>query len=380
MKPKHQVMHKLTQILKQRVDTTNAAPVVTPIYQNSAFEAHSPFFYTRKNNPNVEELEQVFCALEESAHAVCCSTGMAAISNTLLLLKPGDHLVINQLIYGCSYVLFERFCEQFQIALTVLDLSTKEGVLAIPQQATMVLFETPTNPFVRSIDIAAVAQQAKKHNPSCLIVVDNTWATPLFQQPLLHGADLALYSATKYFSGHSDVMGGVLTTNDANLAQKLRDARFYHGAVMDPNSAWLLRRSMQTFTIRMRAHGQTTIQIRDWLASQSGVEEVFYPDVDGQQLTGYATLLFFTLNAKLSERYDDFVAALQLFDTGTGMACVTSMVARPYTGSHASMNEQQKQQMGLTCQLVRLSIGLEEVEDLIADLQQAFDHIGANND
>ena len=178
-------MHKLTQILKQRVDTTNAAPVVTPIYQNSAFEAHSPFFYTRKNNPNVEELEQVFCALEESEHAVCCSTGMAAISNTLLLLKPGDHLVINQLIYGCSYVLFERFCEQFQIALTVLDLSTKEGILAIPQQATMVLFETPTNPFVRSIDIAVVAQQAKKHNPSCLIVVDNTWATPLFQQPLL---------------------------------------------------------------------------------------------------------------------------------------------------------------------------------------------------
>jgi len=379
MKQKRRVMHKLTQILKQRVDTTNAAPVVTPIYQNSAFEAHSPFFYTRKNNPNVEELEQVFCALEECAHSVCCSTGMAAISNTLLLLKPGAHLVINQLIYGCSYVLFERFCEQYQIQLTVLDLSSLDGISAMPEDVSMVLFETPTNPFVRSIDIAAVAQRAKACNPACLVVVDNTWATPLFQQPLLHGADLALYSATKYFSGHSDVMGGVLTTNDEALAQKLREARFYHGAILDPNSAWLLRRSMQTFHIRMRAHGQATTQIRDWLKLQSGVEEVFYPNIDGHQLTGYATLLFFTLDARLSERYDDFVAALQLFDTGTGMACVTSMVARPYTGSHASMNEQQKQQMGLNRQLVRLSIGLEEVQDLIADLRQAFDQIGAHD-
>lgn len=371
-------MHKLTQILKQRVDTTNAAPVVTPIYQNSAFEAHSPFFYTRKNNPNVEELEQVFCALEESAFAVCCSTGMAAISNTLLLLKPGDHLVINQLIYGCSYVLFERFCQQYQIELTVLDLTSDEGINAMPQDVSMVLFETPTNPFVRSIAIAAVAKQAKKCNPNCVVVVDNTWATPLFQQPLMHGADLSLYSATKYFSGHSDVMGGVLTTNDPVLAQHLREARFYHGAILDPNSAWLLRRSMQTFTIRMRAHGQVTTQIRDWLQQQSGVEAVFYPQIDGSQLKGYATLLFFTLAESLSERYDEFVSALQLFDTGTGMACVTSMVARPYSGSHASMNEQQKQQMGLTRQLVRLSIGLEEVDDLIADLSQAFEQIGAN--
>lgn len=371
-------MHKLTKVLKHRVDTTNADPVVTPIYQNSAFSASSPFFYTRKNNPNVEELEQVFCALEESAFAVCCSTGMAAISNTLLLLKPGDHLVINQLIYGCSYVLFERFCAQFQIKLSVLDLSSKAGIEAIPQDVSMVLFETPTNPFVRSIDISNVSAKAKAHNPNALVVVDNTWATPLFQQPLLHGADIALYSATKYFSGHSDVMGGVLTTNSDALAQHLRDARFYHGAILDPNSAWLLRRSMQTFELRMKVQGEATRIVRDWLAQQNGVEEVFYPTIDGVQLTGYATLLFFTLEARLSEKYDTFIEALNLFDTGTGMACVTSMVARPYTGSHASMNDAQKAQMGLTKQLVRLSIGLEQIEDLIADLSRAFEMIQSN--
>lgn len=372
-------MHKLTQVLRKRVDASAADPVVTPIYQNSAFSASSPFFYTRKNNPNVEELEQVIAALEESAHAVCCSTGMAAISNTLLLLKPGDTLVINQLIYGCSYVLFERFCSQYQIHLSVLDLTTNEGISAMPKDVTMVLFETPTNPFVHSISISNVSRRAKELNPNALVVVDNTWATPLFQQPLLHGADIVLYSATKYFSGHSDVMGGVLTTNQPHLAQHLRDARFYHGAILDPNSAWLLRRSMQTFALRMRAQGEATVVVNDWLAQQNGVEEVFYPEIDGVQLTGYATLLFFTLSENLSDKYDAFVAALSLFDTGTGMACVTSMVARPYTGSHASMNDAQKAQMGLTKRLVRLSIGLEQVEDLIADLQQAFLQISAND-
>ncbi|MEN9699495.1 MAG: hypothetical protein RLZZ301_693 [Bacteroidota bacterium] len=365
-------MHKLTQVLKTRIDITQADPVVTPIFQNSAFSSSSPFFYTRKNNPNVEELEAVFCALEASEYAICCSTGMAAISATLLLLKPGDVLVINQLIYGCSYVLFERYCAQFQIKLVVLDLTSEAGINAIPETVNMVLFETPTNPFVRSIDISKVAEKAKKHTPSCVVVVDNTWATPLYQQPLIHGADIALYSATKYFSGHSDVMGGLVTTNSERIAQHLRDARFYHGAILDPNSAWLLRRSMQTFALRMEAQGKSTRIVCEWLRQQSGVEEVFYPTIDGSQLTGYGTLLFFTLEASLSQHYEAFVEALTLFDTGTGMACVTSMVARPYTGSHASMNEAQKQQMGLTKQLVRLSIGLEQVEDLVEDLSRAF--------
>lgn len=365
-------MHKITKMLHERIDIADTHPVVTPIFQNSAFEAHSPYFYTRKDNPNVVELERVMSVLEESEFAVCCSTGMAAIASVLQLLKPGDVLVVNQLIYGCSYKLFQRYCEQFHIDLHFLDLTTEAGILSMPNNVSMVLFESPTNPFVHTLSIQHVATVAKSKNPNALVVVDNTWATPLYQQPMKWGADIALYSATKYFSGHSDVMGGVLTTNNAEIHQKLRDTRFYQGAVMDPNSAWLLRRSMQTFEIRMKAHAETTVIIRDWLEKHPGVTKVYYPNIDGVQLTGYATLLFFDLREDLIDRYPDFIQALKWFDTGTGMACVTSMVARPFTGSHASMADAEKLQIGLTSQLVRLSIGLENTQDLIDDLSTAF--------
>ena len=370
-------MYNNTRLLHERIDITDTFPVVTPIFQNSAFEAHSPYFYTRKDNPNVVELEQVMRILEESEHAVCCSTGMAAIASVLQLLKPGDSLVVNRLIYGCSYKLFQRYCDQFQIALHLLDLSDSDGIAAIPDNVSMVLFESPTNPFVNTLSIQRIATAAKSKNPNALVVVDNTWATPLYQQPLKWGADIALYSATKYFSGHSDVMGGVLTTNDAEIYTRLRDTRFYQGAVMDPNSAWLLRRSMQTFQIRMKAHAETTVIIRDWLSKHPGVVKVYYPEIDGEQLTGYATLLFFDLREDLIDAYPEFIKALRWFDTGTGMACVTSMIARPYTGSHASMADAEKATIGLTPQLVRLSIGLENTQDLIDDLSQAFEAIGA---
>ena len=368
-------MHNNTRLLHERIDITDTFPVVTPIFQNSAFEAHSPYFYTRKDNPNVVELEQVMRILEESEHAVCCSTGMAAIASVLQLLKPGDSLVVNRLIYGCSYKLFQRYCDQFQIALHLLDLSDSDGIAAIPDNVSMVLFESPTNPFVNTLSIQRIATAAKSKSPKALVVVDNTWATPLYQQPLKWGADIALYSATKYFSGHSDVMGGVLTTNDAEIYTRLRDTRFYQGAVMDPNSAWLLRRSMQTFHIRMKAHAETTVIIRDWLSKHPGVVKVYYPEIDGEQLTGYATLLFFDLREDLIDAYPEFIKALRWFDTGTGMACVTSMIARPYTGSHASMADAEKATIGLTPQLVRLSIGLENTQDLIDDLSQAFEAI-----
>lgn len=368
-------MHKITKMLHERIDIADTHPVVTPIFQNSAFEAHSPYFYSRKDNPNVVELERVMSVLEESEFAICCSTGMAAIASVLQLLKPGDVLVVNQLIYGCSYKLFQRYCEQFQIDLHFLDLTKEAGILSMPNNVSMVLFESPTNPFVHTLSIQQVATVARSKNPNALVVVDNTWATPLYQQPMKWGADIALYSATKYFSGHSDVMGGVLTTNNAEIHQKLRETRFYQGAVMDPHSAWLLRRSMQTFEIRMKAHAETTVIICDWLEKHPGIAKVYYPNIDGVQLTGYATLLFFDLREDLIDRYTDFIQALKWFDTGTGMACVTSMVARPFTGSHASMSDEEKSEIGLSPQLVRLSIGLESTDDLIADLASAFDVI-----
>lgn len=365
-------MSKETDLLHCRVETGGALPAVTPLYQTSAFEAKSPYFYTRNSNPNIAELESLVAALEGARHAIAMTTGMAAISNVLHLLSPGDTLVANQHIYGCTYKLLQRFAAFLRLELVILDLSTEPGMRAIPRATRMVIFETPTNPFLKTVDIAAVCEAVKSRNDRTLVVVDNTWATPLYQRPLERGADISLHSATKYFSGHSDVMGGVLLTDRANLHDELRSYRFYNGTILDPHSAWLLRRSMQTFAMRMAHHYQATAEIRDFLATCPQVRRVYYPHIDGTQLTGYGALIFFDLREDLVAHYGAFARSLRYFGTGTGMACVTSMVAQPYTGSHASMTPEEKAAMGLDQGLVRLSIGLENLSDLKEDLAQAL--------
>ncbi|MCP4940738.1 MAG: PLP-dependent transferase [Planctomycetaceae bacterium] len=365
----------LTAALHQKIDNSITRPVVTPLYQNSAFTADSPYFYTRLNNPNCEELEQVVACFEEASHAITVTTGMAAISLASRLLAPGDHVVLNSLIYGCTYKFFQRLSRLLNLKITVLDLSQPASLQKIPADVRMVFFETPTNPFLKSISISAVAQRAKALNPSSLIVVDNTWATPMFQKPLQHGADISLYSATKYFSGHSDVMGGVVVVDRQDLAEQLRDERFYSGAILDPHSAWLIRRSMQTFALRMQSHQDSTSLLAKWLESLPQIIRVYQPHVDGRQLTGYGGILFCDLRQDLVERYTEFSQALRLFDTGTAMACVTSMVAQPYSGSHASMSADEKAEMGLGKELIRLCFGLENIEDLKRDIQNALEKI-----
>ena len=365
-------MKNFTESLHTKVDTTRDAPAVTPIYQASAFEAHSEFFYTRKNNPNIQELEDTVAVLAQANHALAVTTGMASISIVLNLLKPKQHLIINKYLYGCSYKLFQWFCENYQLKLTIADLSDTENWNNL-EAADMVLFETPTNPFLYSVNIQAFSDSMKAKNTDCLIVVDNTWATPLYQKPCNCGADISLHSATKYFGGHSDVMGGMLVMNNTELYDKLKSLRFYFGAILAPFSAWLLKRSLQTLEIRLEKHKRTTVELVEFLRTRKEITEVFYPEVDGKQLTDYATLVFFTLAEGYKDSYVKFSQGLKLFSTGTGMACVTSMVAQPFSGSHASMCDEEKEEMGLDKSLVRLSFGLEDVTDLTADLSQAFE-------
>ncbi len=365
----------VTQALHERIDNAKTHPVVTPLYQASAFKADSPYFYTRHSNPNFEELERVVARFEECSHALSVTTGMAAISIVCRLLRPGDHLVVNSLIYGCSYKYFQRLQQSLGLRLTVLDLTERASLDRLPSDVGMVVLETPTNPFLKTIDIAAVAARTKSLNPSALVVVDNTWATPVFQQPLQHGADISLYSATKYFSGHSDVMGGVVAVDRDDLAEQLREERFYSGAILDPHSAWLLRRSMQTFALRMQAHQQSTAALAQWLRTTPQIKQVYLPTVNGEQLRGYGGIVFCSLRDDLAARYTEFAQALKWFDTGTGMACVTSMVAQPFSGSHASLSSHEKTQMGIDQGLVRLCFGLESVDDLKNDLRRALQQI-----
>ncbi|MCC6554902.1 MAG: PLP-dependent transferase [Polyangiaceae bacterium] len=365
-------MNPITKALHMRVDSSDAKPSVTPLFQASAFESTSPYFYTRKNNPNIAELEETIRAIEGSKHAVAVTTGMAAIRTALELLRPGDGVVMNADIYGCSYKLIQRVANQLDLRLTILDLSVPGNLDRIHDRTRMVFFETPTNPFLKVVDIQRVSSGVKARSPDALVVVDNTWATSLFQRPLEHGADISLHSATKFFSGHSDVMGGILLMDREDLHEEIRSARFYSGAILDPHSAWLLRRSLQTFPLRMAHHQAVTREMVKFLGGLPQVTRVYHPEIDGRQLLGYGCIVFFDLRADLVPRYGDFIKALKLFGTGTGMACVTSMVAQPYTGSHASMTAEEKAEMGLGPGLVRLCFGLEDPKDLMEDVRSAL--------
>ena len=231
---------------------------------------------------------------------------------------------------------------------------------------------SPTNPFLKTVDINRVSNHYKKLNSNCIVVVDNTWASPLYQSPCNLGADISLHSATKYISGHSDVMGGVILTNDLKIDELIRTRRFYTGANLDPHSAWLLRRSLHTLDIRLEKQGKTTKKIISFLETRNEIDKVYYPDIDGIQMVDYATLLFFDFRKDLVSKYSIFSQKLQLFSTGTGMACVTSMVAQPFTGSHASMDSIEKESMGLSLSTIRLSFGLEDPNDLITDIENAL--------
>lgn len=364
-----------TKSLHLRINNAEVKPIVTPLYQNSAFSSQSPYFYTRKNNPNYEELEQVVAIIEGSKYVLAVTTGMAAISITANLLRPNDTVLINKDVYGCSYKFFKRFTSHRNIKLITLDLSEEETLKKIPSDLNMVMFETPTNPFLKTIDISKITKAVKKMNPNALIVVDNTWATPLYQKPLDLGADLCVYSATKFFSGHSDVMGGFVSTNNAQLANSLKNDRFYNGLILDPHSAWLLRRSMFTFNIRMENHQVVANDMKDFLKELPQVNKVYYPKIDGRQLNGYGCILFFEIREDLVDTYQKFAEALNIFDTGTGMACVTSTIAQPYTGSHASMTDEEKKEMGLGKNLIRLCFGLESIDDLKKDIKDALNYV-----
>ena len=363
-------MKNITKSLHTRVDVSNAYPAATPIYQNSAFEAQSDFFYSRKNNPNVQELENAVRYLEGAKFGIATTTGMSAINLVLSLLKPNQTIVINKLIYGCTFKYLEWFAENYNCNLMIEDLSA--DISNIKYTADLVFFETPTNPFLKTVDINFVCNHYKKLNSNCIVVVDNTWASPLYQSPCNLGADVSLHSATKYISGHSDVMGGVILTNDLKIDELIRTRRFYTGANLDPHSAWLLRRSLHTLDIRLKKQGKTTKKIVSFLETRNEIDKVYYPNVDGVQMVDYATLLFFDFKDYLVTKYPLFSQKLQLFSTGTGMACVTSMVAQPFTGSHASMNSIEKENMGLSLSTIRLSFGLEDSDDLIQDIKNAL--------
>lgn len=357
--------------------------VTTPIYPSSTFYFEAlgktrGFDYTRSGNPTRSALAENLAALEGGKHAIITATGMAAVTTTLFLLKSGDHVVAGNDIYGGTYRLFSSIFPQLGITFSFVDMRDPKNIEAAIQPNTkMVWIETPSNPLLNITDIAAVAEIARKHG--CVTVADNTFLSPMCQRPLSLGCDLVLHSTTKYLNGHSDVVGGAVITASDELGEKLKGLCNALGTPCSPFDAFLVLRGVKTLPQRMAAHQHNATTLAHWLVGHPRVKQVHYTGLDShpqrdlidRQQTGHGGMLAFEIDAP-AEKLDTFFAALDLFLLAESLGGVESLIEQPWTMSHASMGEAGLAKSGLSPQTLRVSVGLEHPDDLIADLDKAF--------
>jgi cystathionine beta-lyase/cystathionine gamma-synthase len=340
--------------------------VMTPIYQTSTYAQeglgkHKGFEYARTRNPTRDALERCVASLENGTHGFAFSSGLAALDAVLKLLTAGDHVVCGANVYGGSHRLIERIYTNFGLAVSFADMRDIANVERALTPATRLIFcETPTNPMMHVTDLAQVADLAQAHG--YLTVVDNTFATPVFQRPLELGADIVLHSTTKYLNGHSDMVGGMLVTRRDDLAERLAFIQNAAGAVPGPMDCWLALRGIKTLPLRMLQHDAAGKRIAEWLAGRPEVKKLYYP--------GFGGMISIDLGDVARARR--FAEATKIFTLAESLGGVESLIGHPASMTHASVPPAQRQAMGLTDSLVRLSCGIEEIDDLIGDLEQAF--------
>ncbi|MGE5091504.1 MAG: cystathionine gamma-synthase [Bacillota bacterium] len=365
----------------QRPDPTTGA-VMIPVYQTSTYVQeglgrHKGYEYARTQNPTREALERNVASLEGASFGFAFGSGLAALDSTLKLLRSGDHVISGDNIYGGSHRLMERIYTQYGVTFSFVDMREIANVeRAITPATRMIYCETPTNPMMNLVDLAAVGDLAQAHG--FLFVVDNTFATPFFQQPLSFGADLVLHSTTKYLNGHSDMVGGMLVTNRDDLAERLGFIQNAAGGVPGPMDCWLALRGTKTLALRMRQHDANGRIVAQWLTEQKSVKRVYYPglpshpqhDLAVRQMRGFGGMISIELGDVARAR--KFAESTRVFSLAESLGGVESLIGHPASMTHASVPLAMRQEMGLTDSLVRLSCGIEEPEDLIADLEQAF--------
>ena len=356
--------------------------VITPIFQTSTYRQdgigkHRGYEYARTANPTREALERNVAALEQGKHGIAYSSGMAAIDTVLRLFGPGDEVVVTHNVYGGTYRLFEMVLKAFGLNFKFIDtadLATVERALS--DRTRLVFIESPTNPVLRVTDIRAVSDMA--HARGARVCVDNTFMSPYLQNPLSLGADLVTHSTTKFLNGHSDMVGGIVVLNDDAIAQKLRFLQNAVGAVPGPMDCFLALRGTKTLAVRMKQHEANARVLAAFLARHPGLEKVNYPglpdhphhELAKRQARGFGAIISFELGSR--ERADRVLRAVKLFTLAESLGGVESLISHPATMTHGSVPDADRAKLGVTPGLVRISVGIEDVEDLQADLEQAL--------
>src|SRR6266576_582248 len=366
----------------QEPDPSTGA-IMTPIFQTATYVQaglgeHKGFEYGRTSNPTRSALEGCIAALEEGRYGLAFASGMAAESAILSLLSSGDHIVSCDDLYGGSYRIFERVLSRYNIESSYVPAGSQAAYeQAIRPNTKMIWLETPTNPLLGLIDIQAVAEIAHRHN--ILVVVDNTFASPYFQQPLKLGADIVVHSTTKYINGHSDVIGGALVLNNEEVYESMKFYENAAGNVPSPFDAWLVLRGIKTLAVRMRQHDENARAVAKFLAEHPRVEKVYYPGLPSHpdfelarhQMTGFGGMVSFQFKG-VYEDVDKLVRRFNVFSLAESLGGVESLVCHPVSMTHGSNPKEIREARGLTDTLLRLSGGIEDAEDLLADLQQAL--------
>ena len=368
-----------TRAVHQEPDPATGA-VVPPIYQSSTYSLDyheldeltrgERFIYSRSGNPNRADLEETLAALEGGRYGLAFASGMAAIAAVAALLKPGDRVLICEDVYGGTYRLFEEIMPQYKIERRYLGFTHPEAVEA--EEARMIWLESPTNPLLKIYDISAVAERKGE----ALLVVDNTFATPYLQNPLELGADIVVHSATKYLGGHSDLVGGAVVVNDEELYKRLKLIQTGMGAVPGPFDCWLARRGIKTLAVRMERHCANARRIAEFLSEHEKVKRVYYPGLPGhpghdaarKQMRDFGGMVSFELDGD-PER---FFESLEIFKLAPSLGGVESLISLPARLSHRFLPREERLRRGISDELVRVSVGIEHPDDLIADLERAL--------
>lgn len=363
--------------------------VNVPVFLTSTFAQKSPgqllsgYEYSRGANPTRQALEDSLASIENGARGLAFGSGLAAIDCVLKLLNPGDEVIAVDDLYGGSYRMFTRLFEKYQLKFTFIGFDNVEELESVITDKTKLIWlETPTNPLMKLVDIKMVADTVKGKN--ILVAVDNTFATPYIQKPLDLGADIVMHSATKYLGGHSDVIAGALIAKDAELGEKLHFIQFASGGILGPHDSYLVLRGIKTLALRMQRHSDNGFEIAKYLENHSLVEKIYYPglsshpqyDLATRQMTEFGGMVSFTFKSGKKEDAIKFLENIKVFTLAESLGGVESLANLPAMMTHASIPEDKRAVLGITDDLVRLSVGIEDAEDLIADLEQAFNSIG----